>query len=108
MDHEHKPEEFRPIQTARGPKARLERLRKAERSHGKKVPTSMRLAPGLLAAFRELADAEGVGYQQLMQRALQEWLDGKRLGSHLESVVREAVREELRHASVAEDLGPQT
>lgn len=100
MADEYNADEYRPTSAPRGPQARLERMRsKSARAQGKKVPVSMRLAPAVLEAFRELAAAEGVGYQQLIQRALQEWLDGRRLGNHLENVVRQAVREELRQAN---------
>jgi len=51
-----------------------------------------------LEAFREKADASGVGYQPLINQALREYLD--RSAAPLdETTLRRILREELRAAS---------
>lgn len=59
-----------------------------------KSRVTMRVDNAVLAAFRARAESSGGNYQTMMNEALKQYA----LGLTMADVVREAIREEMRHA----------
>ncbi len=68
-------------------------LAKLQAENRGKTRITIMLDNEILAAFRARGDEQGIGYQTLINQALHEHMEGKRLD---EVSVRRIVREELR------------
>jgi len=76
------------------PVAEIPALAKLQEAHGGKSRITMRVDNATLAVFKVRAEISGGNYQTLMNDALRQFAQGQTLAD----VVRETIRQELRHA----------
>jgi uncharacterized protein (DUF4415 family) len=69
-------------------------LAKLQQEHGGKSRITMRVDNATLAVFKARAEMSGGNYQTLMNEALRQFAQGQALAD----VVRETIKQELRHA----------
>lgn len=85
----------------RGPEARSRRHAGAAKER-----VTIRLDSDVVESFKELTgDAQGKGYQSLMNQALREWLTARGLPEMLREEVRRVLREELAGSKVHSSVG---
>ncbi len=76
------------------PVAAVPALAALQMAQGGKSRITMRVDNATLAIFKARAEMTGGNYQTLMNEALQQFAQGKTLAD----VIRETIRQELRHA----------
>ena len=76
------------------PVAKVPALAKLQAAQGRKSRITMRVDNDTLAVFKARAEMTGGNYQTLMNEALSQFAQGQTLVE----VVRETIRQELRHA----------
>ena len=76
------------------PVAEVPALAKLQAAQGRKSRITMRVDNDTLAVFKARAEMTGGNYQTLMNEALSQFAQGQTLVE----VVRETIRQELRHA----------
>lgn len=76
------------------PVAEVPALVKLQQEHGGKSRITMRVDNATLAVFKARAEMSGGNYQTLMNEALRQFAQGQTLAD----VVRETIKQELRHA----------
>lgn len=76
------------------PVAEVPALAKLQQEHGGKSRITMRVDNATLAVFKARAEMSGGNYQTLMNEALRQFAQGQTLAD----VVRETIKQELRHA----------